>query len=258
MTGEVQQTNAVRVCNLADYVPEFLSSQTKPGTAATHSDSIKQFLSWCNSSGVSIALEESNSIDASTIESWLAYLKDERSSSQNTLAVRSWSLRAFFTFLIRQQAIAVSPFEDISKVSTVRSRPNPAVGPVALRRLIASGKDATPLDDATVALIASVGLSVVQACRAKIDDFGTLHSGSKIILVPGRAGTRVALPVTGEAQESVDRIRGERDSGILLNRKSGRPLDAKTVNRIIARHAARSGLDPRITAEAVRRSVRIP
>ncbi len=193
------------------------------------------------------------------LRSFLAWLY-ERRYSKTTVARRLAAVRSWCRFLCRQGVLQSNPTAGIQGPRLARKLPH-FLAEEALLKLLATPPVDTPLglrDRAILETLYSAGLRVSELASLNLSE---LDLDSGLATVRGK-GKRERLALLGpkalaalkrwlEAREQLPPGRGK--DAVFLN-KNGTRLTSRSVGRLLAKHLARAGLDPRTSPHSLRHS----
>ncbi|GIW82962.1 MAG: tyrosine recombinase XerC [Gemmatales bacterium] len=195
------------------------------------------------------------------VRAYVAWL-NEQGYAKSTVARRLAAVRSWFRFLCRRGQLDANPAEGIRGPRHGRQLPH-FLGEEDLRRLLSTPDDATPLgirDRAILETLYSAGLRVSELTGLNVADVD-LDSG--IATVRGK-GKRERLALFGPPalkalklwleQRSLLLERLGKQQGALFLNKNGTRLTPRSVGRLLAKHLAVAGLDPRSSPHSLRHS----
>jgi integrase/recombinase XerC len=184
-----------------------------------------------------------------------------------TVSRKLSALRTFFRFLIREGKIRDNPLTGISGPKSGRSIPV-FLTVDEVFSLLESPDSRDPFrsrDRAILELLYSTGMRVAELVSRNIDD---LDFESEMLRVTGKGNKQRIVPVGSPALEAVrawlperrkiinkPNARGRQGElqAIFLNGRGGR-LTTRSVERFVAKYAARAGLRQTVTPHALRHS----
>ncbi|OZE29086.1 hypothetical protein CH278_19670 [Rhodococcus sp. 05-2254-5] len=238
------------VQTIGDYLPDFVASHAKKRTAESYEDSVRSFLSWCEFLDDST---EPSQVTAQHVEAWIEDLEG-KGAPRGTLATRYWGLEALFRYLMKSSAVDATPFAEMDNINARPLPIMPTLSRAELGRLVAESKKSTPSDEATVGLLALMGLTTTQAVEVLIEEFELTALNEMTLLLMNRSGDLVKSIVPSNLRPSIERAAGDRASGPLLLRRDGTRMVRTSVTRVVQRLSRKAGLDPKLAAESVRQS----
>jgi site-specific recombinase XerC len=178
------------------------------------------------------------------IESYLIGERD-RGMSDNTILIRFRSLRPFFNFLVREEAIPSSPMAGMPQ-PTVRDAPPPTISDadlVSLFRACAGPDFEDRRDLAIITLFTDTGIRLGEMNNIRVSD---LDIAEKEMEVSGKTGRRI-VPFSAPTRRHIERylrLRGQHrdaDLAALWLGKKGR-LGYYGIGEMLGRRAAKAGL----------------
>jgi integrase/recombinase XerC len=194
------------------------------------------------------------------VRAYLAWLS-EQGYAKTTVARRIASLRSWFRFLCRQGNLSANPTDGLRGPRQDHKLPHFLTGDEITRLLAAPAGD-EPLavrDRAILETLYSAGLRVGELVGLNLDDLD-LDDGT--ITVRGK-GRRERLSLLGapalaavQAWLAVRERLGpaaQRQAAVFLNHRGSR-LTVRSVGRLLEKHLAQTGLDPRTSPHTLRHS----
>lgn len=190
----------------------------------------------------------------------LAWLH-EQGYAKSTVARRVAAVRSWCRFLCRNGLLASSPADGLRGPRQDKNLPHFLTMDEVLRLLDAPGKTAFGLRDrAVLETLYSAGLRVSELTGLNVDD---LDLDGGLATVRGK-GKRERLALLGShclksmkrwletRQGIVARLKKAQDA-VFLN-KNGTRLTSRSVGRMVQKHLAQAGLDPRTSPHTLRHS----
>ncbi len=195
------------------------------------------------------------------LRSFVAWLRDQ-GYAKSTIARRLAAVRSFGKFLCRQGVLTVNPAQALRGPRQDKKLPH-FLTVDDITRLLAAPPDTEPdgrRDRAMLETLYSAGVRVSELVGLNLQDMD-LRDG--VVTVRGK-GKKERLALLGPA--AVDAVRkwlADRDAilreknlespAVFLNLTGGR-LTARSVGRLLAKHLATAGLDPRTSPHTLRHS----
>ena len=100
-------------------------------------------------------------------------------------------------------------------------------------------------------LLGLLGLRVGEACAANIEDLGMEH-GHIVLLVHGKGGKNVLMPLPPAIARAIDLVVGTRCTGPILRTRTGARMDRHAATRIVRRTAKTAGIQRRVHPHVLR------
>ena len=194
------------------------------------------------------------------LRAYLAWLS-EQGYARSTIARRLAAVRSWCRFLCRQGLLTTNPAVGLRGPRQERKLPH-FLSRQEVERLLAAPGDA-PLglrDRAILEVLYSAGLRVSELTGL---DVGDVDLGEGMAMVRGK-GKRERLALLGpqsvqavqawlDARQTIAAGRAARGPALFVN-KYGTRLTTRSVGRLVARHLAKAGLDPKTTPHTLRHS----
>jgi integrase/recombinase XerC len=194
------------------------------------------------------------------LRAYVAWMHEQH-YAKSTMARRVAAMRSWCRYLHRQGLIASSPAEGLRPPR--QDKPLPHFMPEAdLAVLMQSPSKDAPLelrDRAILETLYSAGLRVGECAGLDLDD---LELADGLATVRGK-GKRERLAMLGEQAKKALEVwlairltlppRGSGVNAVFLN-KNGTRLTTRSIGRLLAKHIARAGLDPRSSPHTLRHS----
>lgn len=199
-------------------------------------------------------------IDRSAARDYLMEL-EKRRYSRRSIARKLSSARSFFRFLLREKLVEQNPFENLLTPKLPKKLPN-FLYPEELRSLLQAPDQNTPQgirDRAMLEVLYGTGLRVTEIIRMNSNDVDfdegeikVLGKGSKERIVLFGSHARQALhKYLREARPQL--VSSKKAPALFINRRGGR-LTPRSVERTIAFHAKKAGLNKKVTPHTLRHS----
>jgi integrase/recombinase XerD len=184
----------------------------------TESD-LRAFPTWCHERHLDpLAAQRAH------IERYVRWVQDVPRFKPSTVSRRIAVVAGFFR---TASSTPGSPTHPRSTCADPTSRPSPRRGATHLRSeamLVTAPLSANPDDFALVAMLGLLGLRMVEASGADIEDLGEEH-GHRVVRVRGKGGKVVPKPFPPALARSTDRAVDQRDTGPILRTRRGSRMD---------------------------------
>ena len=198
--------------------------------------------------------------DRSLARQYLLALEKKR-YSRRSIARKLSSARSFFRYLAREKVVDKNPFANLLTPKLPKKLPN-FLYPEELQTLFSAPELKTPAglrDKAILEVLYGTGLRVTEIARMNLNDVDfdegeikVLGKGSKERIVLFGSHARNALNdyiKTGWPKL----LSGKKVPALFVNRRGGR-ITTRSVERMIATYAKRSGLTKKVTPHTLRHS----
>jgi len=199
------------------------------------------------------------SLTPTEVRSYLAMLRDG-GYSKSTVARKLATLRSFYKFLVRTEAIEASPVSVIRTPKQDKRLPK-CLDIEQVNALLAAPDGSTFLgarDRAILETIYSSGLRVGELVSLNVED---LDEFSEALRIRGKGRKERICPLGAKALEAIAeylRIRRARlgpvKRGPLFVNKAGRRLSARSVRRKLDKYLLSAGIDVHVSPHALRHS----
>jgi len=200
---------------------------------------------------------ETSAVTAAHLLNYRNRLTEQRNLAAATVKRRLACLRAMFAWLVRREAIVVSPFARTELRIRLPVRLPRCLERRDLRRLIRS-RSANGVDLAlAIALLLATGIRVGELSTLRLDGVDPASGRLRIL---GKGSRERTVFVTDarlrkELQDYVDLRHGdrcERSAHCLLIDQRGRPLSAARIRTAIVKAGRKAGLTRRVTPHVLR------
>jgi len=216
---------------------------------------INQFADFVQSKGSLFHSPER--MDYTFARSYLKFL-ELKNLSKKSLARKISSCRIFFRYLLREGKIKLNPFEQLLTPKLSRRLPS-FLYPEEVFKLIKTvdiRKKGGARDLAIIELIYASGMRVGEIAKLKLDDID-LANGE--ILVHGKGDKERIVLIGSKAVAAIKSYIVERkklgiNEKILFLGRRGTRLTSRSVERMIKKHAIKSGITKKVTPHTLRHS----
>ncbi len=203
-------------------------------------------------------------LTAATVQDVRAFLAAQqgRGLARSTIARRSASVRSFYRFLAREGVLESNPMSALR--APRREQKLPVFMTVEeVEKLLDQPDTSTWIGCRDVAVLETLyggGLRVGELVGLDYDD---VDLGSGLVRVEGKGKKERVVPVGRCAARAVGRYLACTGEGVperrdpralFVNATEGTRLSARSVRRIVDRHVAAAGLNPRVSPHALRHS----
>ncbi|MBP2327827.1 integrase [Kibdelosporangium banguiense] len=145
------------------------------------------------------------------------------------------AVTGFYRTCVIDTVLEHSPAEYVRRPVVPSESPTLGLSHLQFEALLTAARESVNrFDFALVAMLGLLGLRVFEACAADINDVGEEH-GHRVLLVVGKGGKVVLVPLPPAVGRAIDGAVGEQDHGpILLNRRGVR-MDRHCATRRLRR-----------------------
>lgn len=195
-------------------------------------------------------------VDYRLLRRYLGHLK-QQGYERATIARRMASLRTYFRFLSRERMVRGNPTVGLQSPKLTRKLPN-FLDWEELQRLLAAPAE-TPLglrDRALLSLLYATGMRVSEIAELTIrqinweeDEIRVLGKGSKERLV--LMSTHAREQLRRYLDEARPALIPQSADWLFLNR-NGKPLSARSIDRMLKRHARAAGITKEVSPHTLR------
>ncbi|MBM3207545.1 MAG: tyrosine recombinase XerC [Chlamydiae bacterium] len=222
---------------------------------------------------LSLQVEESGdktlfveSVDKRLVRNYLAHL-NSNSGAKRTILRRLSSLRSFFTYLVKEKIISLSPLEDIESPKLKKSIPK-SLTMAEVDRLFSLPDISSYLgfrDRCIMELFYSSGLRVSELVSLNRGDFDKSNFSLRVF---GKGKKQRIVPITKNAADWINRYlehperkidvedhKAEKDGDAIFLNKWGERLSVRSVDRRFDEYLKLGGLAGKITPHTIRHTI---
>ena len=247
---------------LADQIDGFLSALRlkgySPCTIESYALDLSQLVQYFEEQGEGDICVET--LTRQRMRSWLAdALGDQKPASR---ARKISAVRSLIHYLIRQETIEKSPFENLQNPKIPKQiRPTYTVDQINVLLEIPANADALTIRDLTAfELMYSSGLRVSELVSVDIDSFDFIEGWIRVL---GKGNKEREIPVTTTAIDLIGRYLAEArpklvskegyqdDQALLLNSRGGR-ITARSIRRLLHEEELEKGLSADVSPHGLR------
>jgi len=239
---------------LAQFEEHLVRMQLSPLTVVNYVADLRTFVRWgveCLGAGFALA-----ALGSDTIRAYRSHLLEEKQSAAATVNRRLKTLRKFCAFGVQAGLMAANPADGIELV------PNEGAAALAaslsgqqveelLRAAASEQPSLARRDTAILMLLLYSGLRLNELVELRLDDVQFDYPGTHLVVKGGRPGELRKVPLEGEVRHALCEYLSVRPTidreGHLFLSREGRPLSARSVQRMVnvrARAAGLEGLSP--------------
>jgi integrase/recombinase XerC len=230
-----------------------------PHTCRNYSRDLEQFESFLKSSGISLSPQGEmavEKVDRLILRKYLSFL--HRKNSKSSIARKLSTLRSFFKYLVREQVITSNPAKSVSSPKIDKLLPTALTVDEAFRLMesplrVEKTLEIETRDRALLELLYSSGIRVSELVGL---DVYRLDLDLGIVKVMGKGRKERIVPVGAKAIEALTaylelRGKGHDESPLFVNLRGGR-LTARSVARVVKKHARNSAIFRKISPHSLR------
>jgi len=245
---------------LAQFEEHLVLAQLAPSTVVNYLADLRAFVRWgLNLFGETFSLA---ALTPDTIRQYRSHLLENERRAPATVNRRLQTLRKFCAFAVKMGLMAFNPAEGIRLVQSDAGNSTPA--PLTAKQiealLNAPSSEQPSLarrDTAILMLLLHTGLRVNELVELRLDDVQFDHPGVHLRVKNGGRGQARNIPLEGEVRRALHdylsiRPHVEGEDHLFLSRE-GRPLSARSVQRIVSLRARAAGLKG-VSPQALRRT----
>ncbi len=225
-----------------------------PYTVRNYTTDLLDFLNFLRSKGVS-SLKE---VDRYVLRSYLSYLM-ERGFVKASIARKLSAIRSFYSYLLREGAIATSPVATTASPKLDKRLPS-FLTIEEMERLLEAPDLSSPVgqrDRALLELLYAAGIRVSELVNLNLEQ---VNLDSREIRVWGKGSKeRVALmgkpaveALTIYLSQGRSKLLGKKGGNALFVNRYGRRLPERRVQRILEKYADIAGIDKRVHPHMLR------
>lgn len=203
-----------------------------------------------------------NAVDHLTLRKYLSCLRG-KDLSKATIARKLSSLRAFFKFLLRHEAVENSPAQDLTAPRREKKLPR-FLDETEAAALMETPDTKTPWgrrDRTILEMLYGSGLRVAELVALDVADIDLV---SEVATVRGKGrkerlaplGTQALLALKDwlmDRRGAVARLGGDKHA-VFIGQRSGRRLDVRSIRKILDRHVKAAGLGANVSPHTLRHS----
>ncbi len=229
--------------------------KSSKNTLESYLRDVGQFSSYCSANNIIKA----STVSSDTVNNYLKFLSSLGKSSATVARVTA-SLRCFFGYLQKSEAIEINPVKTVKLAPTQKKLPEILTTKEII--LLLAQPDCSNYkgcrDKAMLELLYATGIKVSELIDLKISDINTqvgilhLHSGNnqRIIPIYPEAAKAIQTYISGVR----DVIIVDRNEEKLFTNMNGQPLTRQGFWKIIKQYAEAANIDKDITPHTLRHS----
>ena len=164
------------------------------------------------------------------------------------------AISRFYTYCVRQRAVAESPFLGIDRPRLDDQSDTAGLTIAEIRQLVATAAADAPRSEALVRLLASNGLRITEAISRDVEDL-TYDAGHRVLRLVRKGNKRGATPLPPATIHALETYLDGRTTGPIFVTATGNRLDRVAAYRLLRRLARTAGIAAwaRISPHSLRR-----
>jgi len=164
-------------------------------------------------------------------------MQDVRRFKPSTVSRRLSVITGIYRTRVIDGVLEHSPPEYVRRPTVPPESPTLGLTHLQIEALLTAARQSSnPFDFALVCLLGLLGPRIFETVVADIDDLGE-ENGHRVLMVRGKGGKVVLVPLPPAVSRAVDRAAGDRPNGPLLLNRRGRRTDRHAATRRL-RHLA--------------------
>ena len=235
----------------ASFLEHVKNKSASGHTHVNYEVDMRQFASYLEEQGI----ESLEAVDMPMLRSYLRNMANW-GFSKSTIGRKLSALRGFFSYLKDSGAVSHNPARLLKGPATPRNIPRAlSVEAVDVLFKMAESSEEPTRDTVVLEVLYGCGLRISELAGLKWSD---VDLDERWLTVLGKGAKERRVPFGTYAQKALKSVRGAPaheppGAGFVLAGKNGRALTVRTVHRIVAKLAARGGLDG-VTPHVLRHS----
>ena len=207
--------------------------QSRPHTGSD----LKIFLTWCADQGL-----DPLGIGRANIERYVRWLQEICYYQPSTVSRRLSVVVGFYRVCVIDQILPYSPADYVRRPPVPAESPTLGLGHLQFEALITTARLSPNINDfALIAMLGLLGLRIVEAWGANIDNLGEEH-GHRVLKIRGKGDKTVLIPLPPAVARAIDRAVDGRDHGPILRNAHGVRMDRHAATRRLKLLADRAGI----------------
>ena len=208
----------------------------KPATRRIYQMCLRRYFAWCKQQGL-----DPMTVSRPIIEGFSRQLEmDEYARTTRAKTISAVCL--FYKFAHMDGYLSADPGANVQRPKWPQDSPTLGLTHLQFEAMLHAGSESdNPYDFAMVAMLGMLGLRLMEACNAQIEDIG-IEYGHHVLSVMGKGEKKDLIPLAPAVHRAIERAVGDRVSGyILLNQWGGR-MDGRSVTAALKRLAKVGGV----------------
>ena len=244
---------------LAQFEEHLVLTQLSPLTVVNYIADLRTLVRWgVDRIGSDFTLA---TLTPNVIRAYRSHLLEEKHCATTTVNRRLQALRKFCAFAVQAGVMTSSPAEGVQLVQGEGTAPATPLTAKQIEELLRGSGDVQSSlarrDTAILMLLLHTGLRVNELVELRLEDVRFDHPGTHLMVKDGRRGEVRKVPLEGELPHALyeyllvrPNVAGE---ACLFSSREGRPLSARSVQRIVSARARAVGLEG-VSPQTLRRT----
>lgn len=234
-------------------VDDFIEGFDNPRTRDSYHQAMKLWQRWCDLNDLELLKVERRDIDR-----WRRHLETEGSgrgpNARSTVAGRLHVLASFYKWAVIEDLILANPMLHVRRPKVPEVGAGTSLKRQEFHRLLEVAEHAGVMEHALICLLGMSGLRVSEALGVLVSDLGR-DGYHDTVLVHRKGGKDQYLALNRRTTRAIVEAVGDRTSGpVLLNSRTGGPLNYPAARRKTIRLAKAAGIDRQLTPHSLRRT----
>jgi site-specific recombinase XerD len=196
---------------------------------------LRQFANWCQQQHLRLFRARRADIEC------FARDLEARGRARATVTRRLCTIAGFYRYAVEEELLDHSPAAHVRRPRLDYESHATGLDRNELGALLVAAGLGPPAEHALISLLALNGLRVSEATGADIEAMG-LERGHRTLVVTGKGGKVVTIPLAPHTARAIDLAIGERCQGPVFLAADGRRLDRHGAARIVRQVARRAGI----------------
>lgn len=179
------------------------------------------------------------------LEMFFRWCETERGVRPSTVAQYIGIVQTFYGIAVTDGYLVHNPADRLRRPKFYRDESRlMGLDRFELAALLVASRQASPCEGALVTLMGVAGLRISEACAVRIEHYGDIHRGHRVLRVTGKGNRAASIPLPISVLRTLDAAAGDRTSGPLLIRPwNNRPMNPEASLRIVRRLAKEVGIN---------------
>lgn len=229
----------------------FLAQYPNPNTRAAYTTDLRIFFAWCTQVGIHpLAAKRVH------LQAFASHLATDRGNAAASVCRRLGTVTGYYETAVLDEVLEHSPAHHL-KLPAIHEDPAKRTWLTRweLGAVMRAAQDSKhEADWALITLLGTLGMRVSAACAVQVQDLSTDQTGYRYLHSIGKGGKPSLKVLPVPTWRAVDRAKGDRATGPLLQRRDGTQMTRRSATRVVARLSAAAGVQKHITPHSLRRS----